>query len=51
MCGTPIARNTMTWISLCLETSVTFPLHVLHVLLWEPMAARTLTEVTSLPCM
>ena len=50
MCGTPIARNTMTRILLYLETSVTFPLHVLHVLLWEPMAARTLTEVTSLPC-
>ena len=30
--------------SLRLETSVTFPLHVLHVLLWEPMAARTLTS-------
>ena len=45
-----IARNAMTRISLHLETSVTFLLHVLHVLLWEPMAARTLTEVASLPC-
>ena len=30
-------------------TSVTFPLHVLHVLLREPMAVQTLTLVTSLP--
>ena len=30
----------MTRISLRLETSVTFPLHVLHVLLWEPMACH-----------
>ena len=34
-----VARNVMTRISLRLETSVTFPLHVLHVILWEPMAA------------
>ena len=45
-----IARNVMTRISLHLETSVTFLSHVLHVLLWEPMASRTLTEVASLPC-
>ena len=29
-----------TRISLRLETSVTFPLHVLHVLLWEPVACH-----------
>ena len=46
----PPLRNAMTRISLRLETSVTFLLHVFHVLLWEPMAARTLTEVTRLPC-
>ena len=45
-----IARNVMTRISLRLEMSFTFPLHVFHVLLWEPMAARTLTEVASLLC-
>ena len=46
----PIARNATTRTSLSLETSVTFPLHVLHVLLREPMAVQTLTLVTSLPC-
>ena len=45
-----IARNAMTWISHSLEMPVTFLLHILHALLWEPMAAQTLTKVTSLPC-
>ena len=33
----------MIKISHSLETSITFPLYVLYVLLWEPMAAQTLT--------
>ena len=45
-----IARNATTRTSHSLETSVTFPLHVLHVLLREPTAVQTLTLVTSLPC-
>ena len=45
-----IARNATTRTSHSLETSVTFPLHVLQVLLREPTAVQTLTLVTSLPC-
>ena len=42
-----IVRNAMTRTSHSLETSVTFPLHVLHVLLREPMAVQTLTEFSN----
>ena len=45
-----IARNARTQTSHSLETSVTFPLYVLNVLLREPIAAQILTRVTSLPC-
>ena len=44
-----IARNAGTRILHSLDTSVTFPLHVLHVLLREPIVVQTLTLVTSLP--
>ena len=37
-----IARNATTRTSHSLETSVTFPLHVLHVLLREPTVVQTL---------
>lgn len=33
-----------------LETAITFPLYVLHVLLQEPVAAQTLTKGMFLPC-
>ena len=37
----------MTRISPSFEASVTFLLCMLHVLLWEPMTAQTLTKVTA----
>ena len=40
----------MAWILESLEMSIRFSLHIVHVLLWEPMATQTLTKVISLPC-
>ena len=40
----------MAWILESLEMSIRFSLHIVNVLLWEPMATQTLTKVISLPC-